>query len=124
MRHYDEILNEQRGPFYVVVSKTWEDIDVEDCFDGTCWDIADICEKINSGDLDWFMLRTQVFYEGIELACEYLGGLLYEDAQEVLRDGMAEDQIYMAMQNARRAAADYRLKFQELDLAEVDRLLA
>jgi hypothetical protein len=124
MRHYDEILNEQRGPFYVVVSKTWEDVDVGDRFDGTCYDIQDMRDQINSGDLDWFMLRTQVFYEGVELACEYLGGCLYEDAQEVLRDGLAEDQIYSAMQQARRAAADYELKFQDLDLVEVDKLLA
>lgn len=120
MRHWDEILNEQRGPFYVVVSKTWEDCHPRDCFDDTCYDIEDLCRKIDNCELDWFMLRTQVFFEGVELASEYLGGCLYEDPQEVLRDGVAEDQIYQALIAARKEAETMKARFAGLDLSQVD----
>ena len=116
MRHYDTLKEEQRGPFKVIVDKTWEDIHPRDCFDDSCHDIQELCEKIDAGYYDWFMLRTRVFYEGIELASEYLGGCLYQDAMDVFEDGIAEDQIEQAMSNARRQAEDLRKKLLDLDI--------
>jgi len=120
MRHYDELLNEQRGPFNVIVDKTWEDIDprgqFEDC------DVEEIIEKINNCTYDWFMLRTRVFWENVELAAEYLGGCLYEDAREVLTDGVAEDQIWTALQHARVELAALREKIQNINAEEVDKV--
>ncbi len=114
-RHYDTLLEEQRGPFTVIVDKTWEDLHPNDCFDDTCFDIKDICAKIDQGSLDWFMLRVRVLFEGHELATDYVGGFLYEDAREVLRDGTAEDMIYSATEQARTAAAELFHKLQRLD---------
>ena len=120
MRHYDELLNEQRGPFNVIVDKTWEDIDprgqFEDC------DVEEIIEKINNCTYDWFMLRTRIFWENVELAAEYLGGCLYEDAREVLTDGVAEDQIWTALQHARVELAALREKIQNINAEEVDKV--
>jgi len=123
MRHYDLLLREQRGSFTVIVDKTYEDLSVRDCFDDTVHNIDEICRKIDNYTYDWFMLRTRVEFEGVELACEYLGGCLYEDAREVLTDGMAEDQIYQALINARRAAEEMKEKFAKLDPKEVDLLV-
>ncbi len=114
-RHYDTLLEEQRGPFTVIVDKTWEDLHPNDCFDDTCFDIKDICAKIDQGNLDWFMLRVRVLFEGHELAADYVGGFLYEDAREVLRDGTAEDMIYSATEAAKTAAAELFHKLQRLD---------
>ncbi len=114
-RHYDTLLEEQRGPFTVIVDKTWEDLHPNDCFDDTCFDIKDICAKIDQGSLDWFMLRVRVLFEGHELATDYVGGFLYEDAREVLRDGTAEDMIYSATEQAKTAAAELFHKLQRLD---------
>ena len=122
MRTYDELLNEKRGPFTVIVDKTYEDLHPRDCFDDSCYDIDDMCKKIDSYDLDWFMLRTRVFFEGVELSCEYLGGCLYEDAREVLTDGMAEDQIYQALLHAKVEAANMKKKFAQLDETVIDEL--
>lgn len=122
MRTYDELLNEKRGPFTVIVDKTYEDLHPRDCFDDSCYDIDDMCKKIDSYDLDWFMLRTRVFFEGVELSCEYLGGCLYEDAREVLTDGMAEDQIYQALLHAKVEAANMKKKFAQLDETAIDEL--
>lgn len=123
MRYYDTLLDEQRGPFQIIVDKTYEDLHPRDCFDDTCYDIDEMCSKIDRGALDWFMLRTRVFFEGVELSCEYLGGCLYDDARECLTDGMAEDQIYQALNSAKTAAAMMKAKFAGLDLKVVDTLV-
>jgi hypothetical protein len=114
-RHYDTLLDEQRGPFQIIVDKTWEDLHPNDCFDESVTDIKEICTKIDSCDLDWFMLRVRVLFEGHELAAEHVGGFLYEDAREVLRDGTAEDMISCALEQARTAAAELFHKLQRLD---------
>ncbi len=120
MRHYDELLNEKRGPFTVIVDKTYEDLNPRDMFEDD--DIEEICRKIDNYTYDWFMLRTRVIYEGVELSCEYLGGCLYEDARDVLTDGMAEDQIYQAMLNAKTELAAMKKKFAAVDVDAIDAL--
>ncbi len=101
MRYWDELLREQRGDLEIVVDKSWEDCSIRDLFDESCCDIKDLEEKVNSGELDWFMLRARVFVEGLEVGEHICGGFLYEDAREVLKDGMAEDLIYQAIEEAK-----------------------
>ena len=93
MRYYDTLAEYDRDGFNVIVDKTWEEIDPADCFDDEVSDIEQIRKDIDSGKLDWFMLRVRVFYEDLELASSYLGGMLYEDPTECLTDGAAEDMI-------------------------------
>ena len=102
-RYYDHLATYQREGFDVIVDKTWEDISLRDCFDDSCYDIRDMEDKVNSGFYDWFMLRVRVLVDGHELGSAYLGGCLYEDAREVLSDGTAEDQIFMALEEAKKA---------------------
>ena len=106
MRHYDELARYEREGFTVIVDKTWEDIDVGQCFDDTCYDIQDMRDKINSYDLDWFMLRVRVLLDGHELGSHYLGGCLYDwnKVSDVLTDGTAEDCIGEALHEAREEA--------------------
>ena len=125
MRYYDELAVYEREGYEIIVDKTWEDIQLRDCFDDGCYDIAEMEDKVNRGDLDWFMLRVRVLVEGLELDSEYLGGCLYEDAREVLTDGTAEDLIAQSMANAQKQVYRLYKKFQdlswELDAAGVDR---
>ena len=116
MRYYDTLKEEQRGPFKVIVDKTWEDLHPRDCFDDSVTDIQELCEDIDAGKYDWFMLRTRVLFEGHELTAEYLGGCLYDDPMKVFDDGTAEDQIQQALANARHAAVELKHKLVELDL--------
>ena len=104
MRYYDELAVYQREGFEVIVDKTWEDIALRDCFDDACYDIEEMEQKVNSYELDWFMLRVRVLLDGHELGSHYLGGCLYEDARDVLTDGTAEDCIYAALEEARTEA--------------------
>ena len=104
LRHFQEIARFQREGFDVIVDKTWEDTHPRDCFDDTCYDIREMCEDIDRGKYDWFVLRVSVELRGRTLAEEFLGGCLYEDCREVLSDGTAEDLIYMALERARAEA--------------------
>jgi hypothetical protein len=125
MRHYDTLLDELRGPFQVIVDKTWEDIPLADLFDTAIdpstgkpyYDVEEMARQIDRGDLDYFMLRVRVLFDGHELAADYVGGFLYEDAREVLRDGTAEDMIGTATEQAKEAAANLFHKLQQLDEA-------
>ena len=101
MRYWDTLATYQRSGFDIIVDKTWEEIALADSFDDTCFDIRDMERKVNSGELDWFMLRVRVMFEGHEFAEEYLGGCLYEDASECLTDGTAEDVIHIAIEHAK-----------------------
>ena len=114
-RYYDELARYEREGFDVIVDKTWEEIDVADCFDDSCYNIQELRDDINSGKLDWFMLRVRVSVDGHELGSSYLGGCLYEDAREVLGDGTAEDQIFMALEEAKRAVWPLMRKLQGIN---------
>ena len=103
MKYWDELARYEREGFTVIVDKTWEDIALGDCFDDSCYDIADMERKVNDGTLDWFMLRVRCLVDGHELGSAYLGGCLYEDAKEVLTDGTADDIIWEALQDAKKA---------------------
>ena len=111
-RHYDELARYERDGFDVIVDKTWEDIPLADLFDTSIdpdtgkpyFDVEDMSRKIDRCELDYFMLRVRVLLDGHELGSHYVGGFLYEDAREVLRDGVAEDMIYEAMLEAREEA--------------------
>lgn len=96
MRHWDEIERFERDGFEVVVSKSYEDSHPRDSFDETCYDIRQLCRDIDRGKYEWFMLRVSLQLKGREMACEYLGSCLYEDAREVLSDGTVDDLFEIA----------------------------
>jgi hypothetical protein len=128
MRHWDELLRETRAGFEIVVDKSWEDIPLESLFDTSIdpdtgkpyFDVKDMARKIDRGDLDYFMLRARVLLDGHELGEHIVGGFLYEDARETLRDGMAEDLIYAAMEEAKTEVLRLRSKLAELDLESIE----
>jgi hypothetical protein len=112
MRYYDELATMQRDGFEIIVDKTWEDIPLADLFDTSIdpdtgkpyYDIEQMARDIDRGDLDYFMLRVRALVDGHELGSSYVGGFLYEDASEVLRDGTAEDMIWEAVAEAKKEA--------------------
>ena len=116
-RYYDTIAEFERDGYDIIVDKTYEDLHPRDCFDDECFNIKELCDDIDSGRLDWFMLRVRVMVEGLELADEYLGGCLYADAKEVLTDGTAEDLIDQAMEHAKTQVYRLSRKFTELSYA-------
>ena len=114
MRYYDELATYERDGFTVIVDKSYEDLDPKDCFDDSCFNIKEMYSDIDSGNLEWFMLRVRVMVESLEMGSHYLGGCLYKDAREVLTDGTAEDCIGEALREAKREVYKYKQKFAEL----------
>ncbi len=112
MRYYDTLATMQRDGFEIIVDKTWEDIPLADLFDTSIdpdtglpyYDVEQMARDIDRGNLDYFMLRVRALIDGHELGSSYVGGFLYEDASEVLRDGIAEDMIYEAIAEAKKEA--------------------
>jgi hypothetical protein len=110
MRHYTTLAEYDRAGFNIIVDKTWEDLPLEDLFDTTIdpdtglphYDVHKMYADIELGNLDYFMLRVRAMYEDVELAVNYVGGFVYEDASEVLRDGTAEDMISETIEDAKK----------------------
>jgi len=117
-RYYDTLATYNREGYDIIVEKTYEDLNPRDSFDTD--DIEEIIKDIDRGHLEWFMLRVRVLVEGLELGSAYLGGCLYEDPNEILTDGTAEDFIAEAMKEAKTQV--YRLSKVFAGLSEqVDR---
>jgi hypothetical protein len=112
-RYWDTLLERQQEGFTVIIDKTWEDVHPNDCFDDTAYDIADICAKIDRGDLDWFVLRARIIAEGVELGNACCGGMLYEDARDSLSD-IGEDLVLDAMIEAKDRLTTLAKKFTML----------
>lgn len=104
MRYWDELARYEQDGFEIIIDKSWEDISPRELFDESITDINEICRKIDSYDLDWFMLRARAMLQGHELGSQIVGGFLYEDAREVLKDGTANDLAAEAIHEAREEA--------------------
>ena len=122
MRHYYTVKEFNDGAFKVVHSWTYEDCSPRDCFDESCYDIDEMCRKIDSGYLDWFVARVQYFYDGVEMGVDYLGGCLYDDVNKAFEsgfDGYLEDMEDRAREEAQSRALDMveRLKKDFLEIA-------
>lgn len=117
MRYYDELATYERDGYTIVVDKTWEDIPLSHCFDEECFDIKEMSQQIDSGELDYFMMRVRVLVDGHELGSHYLGGMLYKDARECLTDGSAEDCIGEALREAKMEVYKLSKKFAALNEA-------
>jgi len=118
MKYYDELARYERNGYDIIVDKTYEDLNPRDCFDTD--NIDEIIKDIDRGHLEWFMLRVRVLVEGLELGSAYLGGCLYEDPNEIITDGTAEDFIAEAMKEAKTKVYALKQKFAALS-EEVDR---
>ena len=75
--------------------------------DAPDWDDCDEeIEKINSGELAWFVARVTVECDGRTLGTDYLGGCCYESVDQFRRDPYFYDMVRMACEQARRALAN------------------
>ena len=114
MRYWDTLAVFEREGYDIVVDKSYEDVDPRDLFDDSVTDIQEICHNIEVGLMDWFVLRVRVLVEGHEIGSASCGGCLYENANQVLTDGMAEDLIGAAISEAKTQVHQLYKRFQEL----------
>ena len=101
MQHYETIHTETVNGFDIAFSYAYEDTHPRDCFDDSVGDVQEICEKIDRGFYVWFVAKVTASKNGIELAYEYLGGNLYENVMDFVKDNdyykdMVENVIHEA----------------------------
>ena len=103
MERYTQLKTWERDGLTITVSYAPDDSHPGDYFDDTAYEIADICNKIDRGILEWFILRATVTVAeaAVVLATEYAGGLLYERVSEVFEDGVADELVAEALASAR-----------------------
>lgn len=80
-----------------------EFIPVQDCFDDSCHDVSAYQKQIESGELEWFIVRCTVSLCGVDLGSDSLGGNLYPTFNEFLETeatGYVADMQYQAIQDA------------------------
>ena len=63
---------------FSVVVDALEDFDLDLSFDET----GEVLEKLESGDLMAFTARARCYYQGAELASDYLGGCIYSELED------------------------------------------
>lgn len=100
--HYETIKTEDTQGFHIVFSAAHEDMHPRDSFDESCYDIDDICRKIDDGTYVWFVARVEAFRHGVLLASDYLGGCLYDSYGDFLQDGYYEDMVFNVVAEAKQ----------------------
>lgn len=98
----------ERDGFWITVEAAVEDAHPGDFFDDTCHELQDMVRKIDYGVWDWFKLRVRAQAAGVELGRAELAGCLYADRSDVLTDGVAEDLIQEALDQARETVTKLR----------------
>jgi len=99
--YWEELGRETAEGFEIVFSVSPEDIHPADCFDDSIdpdtgapyHDIPEMIRKIDNELLFWFVARVEAYKNGVLLASEYLGGNLYSDPLDFIR----EDYYYTDM---------------------------
>ena len=76
--------HEKCGQFDIYFSWTYENYSLRDHFEDD--DIKELVSKVNRGEMTWFVARVDACKCGIELASDILGGCLYADPMDFVRD--------------------------------------
>lgn len=113
--YYDMISEYKRGPFLVIVDKCPEQDSLSSHFD-ECedLDIYQLAQQIDNCELEWFCLRVRAMIDGVELAEEFRGGLLYKDAQEVLTDGVVQELEELVLEQAKHRVCELATLFTQI----------
>lgn len=82
----------------LAVAPEWERPDWDDC--------ENEIERIERGELAWFVARVTVECDGRTLGTDYLGGCCYESVDQFRRDNYFFDMVRSACRQARRALAN------------------
>lgn len=68
-------------------------------------DDGEVTRQLERGHLFLFTARTYVKFDGVTVGEDYLGGCIYKDEREFMRDGYFRDMVRVAVSEARRELA-------------------
>lgn len=126
MRYWSTLAEMDREGFSIIVDMTPEDSGLEGHFDDSIdpdtgkpyYDLKEMYRQLETGHLEWFMLRARAFFDGHEFGSAVIGGMLYESNKldDVFSDGVAEDVIYMAVEEARKELDRLRTRILSMEV--------
>ena len=106
MQYFRTLDSWQDQGFTLVADVTYETCHPADLFDVA--DLADILEGIDSGLYQWLMLRVRVLDDQGEcLIQNNLGGLLYVDPRDLLKDGTVESMAAECLAEVRNTTVSH-----------------
>jgi hypothetical protein len=101
MSNWELMHTETRDGFEIRLHITPETDDPEGCFaSGDDAADAELCARIRSGDLMWFIARVTVSKAGVELGDDYLGACCYDNIDEFVAGDYYPDMVEAARERA------------------------
>jgi hypothetical protein len=102
---YETISTSTAAGFDIVFSVAPEHVEPDWDFEDEA-DKQDTLDRINRGDLVYFVARVQAFKNGIELGTDYLGGCCYDSYDQFVEaSGYYADMVESAVSEARENIA-------------------
>jgi hypothetical protein len=101
MIHWEITHSEIRDGFKVELAIAPEDKPLTGDFESEAHR-QETVDRIDNGDLLWFVARVTASRQGVVLGTDYLGGCCYDNVQEFLRDAYYEGMVEEALGDARR----------------------
>lgn len=98
MSHYETIWTFKTKNFAVTLDVAPEDMDPADSFE-----FDEDIQAIRNGDVDWFVARVAVRFNGSIIGDDYLGGCAYRSVHDFRKDsGYFNDMVRQAVTEARK----------------------
>jgi len=86
-KEWKRVHHEKCGQFDIYFSWTYENASLRDHYpDDSDDQIKKIATKINRGETTWFVAKVEAHKCGIELASDIIGGCLYDDPLDFVKD--------------------------------------
>jgi hypothetical protein len=93
--------------FTVEISWAYDFTQLELVFDPSESYYEELVEKLESGEWTHFMLKVAAYYDGREMASEFLGSIVAEDPADWIRedeDGQVDEMVHSVVDAARTEA--------------------
>jgi len=108
--------NFDKGQFIVEVSYAPESTQLELVFDPSEDYFEELQEKLTTGEWEHFVLKVAAYYDGQEMASDYLGSNVSADPVGYIKDdasGMIDEMVQTVVKDARDLAYQKLAQMQE-----------
>ena len=102
--------------FIVEVSYAPESTQLELVFDPSEDYFEELQEKLTTGEWEHFVLKVAAYYDGVEMASDYLGSNVSADPIDYIKDdtdGIIDEMVKAVVKEARDLAYEKMAKMQE-----------
>ena len=105
-----------KDQFTIEVSYAPESTQLELVFDPSEDYFEELQEKLTTGEWEHFVLKVAAYYDGVEMASDYLGSNVSADPIDYIKDdtdGMIDEMVETVVKEARDLAYQKMAKMQE-----------